>query len=121
MIQGLNGLHVLLTYFYKVRFTLLPVAIKETDIFANVSHVEARAFVCGALTDHTNKALLFPAQISPDMSVRHTESIIQSDWPALLEGTILACPAPYITLAQGHRGRRGGACYPGPVNTGDFD
>ncbi|TNN89062.1 hypothetical protein EYF80_000350 [Liparis tanakae] len=36
------------------------------------------------------------------MSLRRLESIIQPDWPALLEGMILACPAPYITVAQGH-------------------
>lgn len=90
------------------------------DIFAYLSHVEARAFVSRALTDHTNEALLFPAWISPDMSLRHPESIIQRDWLAVLEGMILACPAPYITVAQGHRGKGGEACYPGLVNTSDL-
>lgn len=52
------------------------------------------------------------------MSLRLPESIIQPDWLAMLEGMISACPAMYITVAQGHRGK-GGACYPGPVNTGD--
>lgn len=56
------------------------------------------------------------------MSLQHPESIIQADWRALLEGMILACPAPYITVAQGHRERQeGGPCYPGPVNAGDLD
>jgi len=55
------------------------------------------------------------------MSLRLPESIIQPDWLALLEGMILACPATYITLAQGLNGNGGGACYPGPVNTGDLD
>lgn len=39
----------------------------------------------------------------------------------MLQGTILACPAEYISVAQGHHGKRGGACYPGPVNTDGFD
>lgn len=91
------------------------------DIFANLSHAEAEAFVSRALTDHTNEALLCPTRISPDMSLRRSESIIQPDWLALLEGMIPACPAPYIPVAQGHRGKRGGVCYPGPVNTGDLD
>lgn len=55
------------------------------------------------------------------MSLWRPESIIQPDWLALLEGMIPACPAPYITVAQGHRGKGGGACYPGPVNAGDLD
>lgn len=55
------------------------------------------------------------------MSLRHSESIIHPDWLALLEGMILACPAPHITVAQGHREKGGGACYPGPVNAGDLD
>ncbi|KAI4811677.1 hypothetical protein KUCAC02_014554, partial [Chaenocephalus aceratus] len=70
-----------------------------------------------ALADHTKEALLCPTRISPDMSLRLPESIIQPDWLALLEGMILACPATYITLAQGLYGNGGGACYPGPVNT----
>lgn len=75
------------------------------DIFANLSHVETEAFVSGALTDHANQALLCPTRISPDMSLRHPESMIQPDWLALLEGMILACPGPYITVAQGHCGK----------------
>lgn len=67
--------------------------------------MKAKAFLSRALTDHTNKALLCPTRISPDMSLQHPESIIQHDWLALLEGMILACPAPYITVAQGHRGK----------------
>lgn len=54
------------------------------------------------------------------MSLQRLENIIQPDWLALLEGMILACPESYITVAQGHRGKWGGACYPGPVNTGDL-
>ncbi len=91
------------------------------DIFSNLSHVEAEAFVSRALTDHTNKASLCPTRISPDMSPWRHESIIQPDWLALLEGMILACPAPYIALAQGHRWMRGGVYYLGPVNTGELD
>lgn len=78
------------------------------DIFANLSHVEAEAFVSRALTDHTNEALLCPTRISLDMSLRHPESIIQPDWLALLEGMIPACPALCITVAQGHRGKGSG-------------
>lgn len=91
------------------------------DIFANLSHAEAEAFVSRALTDHTNEASLCPTRIFPDMSLRRSESIIQPDWLALLEGMIPACPASYIPVAQGHRGKRGGVCYPGPVNTSDLD
>lgn len=61
-------------------------------------------FVSRALTDRTNKALLCPTPIFPDMSLRHPKIIIQPDWLALLEGMILACPAPYITVAHGHCG-----------------
>ena len=108
-------LHFLLTQIYKVRLSL-PIhylwLLKEMDISANLSHVEAQAFVSRALTDHTNEASLRPTRISPDMSLRRPESIIQPDWLALLEGMILACPAASMATAQGHRGKEGcHACY----------
>lgn len=55
------------------------------------------------------------------MSLWRPQSVIQPDWLPLLEGMILACPAPCTTVAQGHRGKGGGACYPGPVNTSEYD
>lgn len=90
-------------------------------MFANLSHMKAKAFLSRALTDHSNQALLRPTRISPDMSLQRPESIIQHDWLTLLEGMILACPAPYNAVAQGHCGKGVGGCYPGPVNTRNLD
>lgn len=81
---------------------------KETDTSSGQSPRGKlrRFFVCRAPADHTRKLCRFQGEHPSDVSLQRHGRIIRADLRALLEGTTPACPAPYITVARGHRERR---------------